>query len=173
MARSTKTKHVLNLVGAEPVKKSAPQKSVPMKPAASEKVEKAPPVPKIVEELEQQHLHEPVSQEEAVREEIPEEPVQEEAPAPVTEEKESAYKPIITAIVCELINQELGSVAERFHLPLTDGNLWELTKAALEEVRPEFSADSDDREEKLERLRPLVIGSMAKAAIKISAKGRK
>lgn len=189
MARSTKTKHVLDLVGAEPVKKS-------QKPAPAEKVEKAPPVPKIVEtvisEAQQQKHEPPVLRKEpeahevheaheqpeqtAPQEEVQEPaeaPAQEEPPAPAAEERETFHKPIITAIVCELINQELGSVAERFHLPLTDKNLWELTKAALEEVRPEFSADSDDREEKLERLRPRVIGVMAKAAIKLSAKGRK
>lgn len=210
MARSTKTKHVLDLVGAEPVKKPAAPKS-----PAAEKVEKAPPVPKIVETLEQQQQHqEPPAQQKKVPQEAPiheaparetlvrettvETPVQEnpvqgnpvqEAPAqampaqampaqkispvPPAEEREPVHKPMITAIVCELINQELGSVAERFHLSLTDANLWALTRAALEEVRPEFSADSDDREEKLERLRPLVIGAMAKVAIKLSAKGRK
>ena len=180
MARSTKTKHVMDLVGAEPVKK--------VKPAPAEKGEKAPPVPKIVEavisEAQQQEL--PVPQEEAVQEtsqkqtsqkqppqeEVREEPAEERAPVPAAEEKEPAHKPRITAIVCELVNQELGSVAERFHLSLTDANLWALTRAALEEVRPEFSADSEETKEKLERLRPRVIGAMTKVAIKIAAKDR-
>ena len=204
MARSTKTKHVMDLVGAEPVKKPAAPKSL-----HAEKVEKTPPVPKIVETIEQQQ-EQPVRQEETRQELIQETPAQsapvQEAPAQVApaqampaqaahvqaahvqeasaqeaaapqspaEEKEPVrlHKPMITAIVCELINQELGSVAERFHLNLTDANLWALTRAALEEVRPEFSADSDDREEKLERLRPQVIGAMAKVAIKIAAKKR-
>ena len=162
MARSTKTKHVLDLVG-ETKKKPTP------KPMASEKAEKAPPVPKIVEEV----ISEAQQQEPPAPEEEPVQELQEEAPAPAAEEeKEPVHKPIITAIVCELINQELGSVAERFHLPLTDANLWELTKAALEEVRPEFSADSDSTKEKLERLRPRVISVMTKAAIKIAAKKR-
>ena len=171
MARSAKTKHVLNLVGAEPVKKPLP----PPKPVVAEKVEKIPPAPKIAEtEAEQQQISaaaEETAREEAVQEELPqEEPAQEDKP--VQEEKEPVHKPMITAIVCELINQELGSVAERFHLQLTDGNLWALTRAALEEVRPEFSADSEDRKEKLERLRPQVIGAMAKVAIKLAAKDR-
>ena len=145
----------MDLVGTERKKPRVP------KPLPAEKVEKTPPVPKIVETVIEEN--EPV-QEEAV---VMEEP-------PVQEEKEPVvHKPVITAIVCELINQELGSVAERFHLKLTDNNLWVLTRAALEEVRPEFAADDEDREEKLERLRPLVIGAMAKVAIKIAAKDRK
>ena len=166
MARSTKTKHVMNLVGAEPVKK--PMR--PPKSAPAEKVEKTPPVPKEVEPLEPEV-------EEKKPETKPVEPMEEAvheepAPEPVQEEREPAHKAKITAIVCELINQELGSVAERFHLKLTDSNLWVLTRAALEEVRPEFAADSEDREEKLERLRPQVIGAMAKVAIKLAAKDR-
>ena len=160
MARSTKTKHVMDLVGAEPVKK--PMR--PPKPVPAEKVEKAPPVPKPVEaEVAETKPAEP-------EKEVHEAPTPE--PEPVHEEREPVHKARITAIVCELINQELGSVAERFHLKLTDSNLWVLTRAALEEVRPEFAAEDGDREEKLERLRPQVIGAMAKAAIKISAKGR-
>ena len=168
MARSTKTKHVMDLVGAEAKKKPAP------KPLPAEKVEKAPLVPKIVEAVisEPQPEPEPPVQEELQEEAVQEEAVKEEAPVSEPEKREPVHKPMITAIVCELINQELGSVAERFHLSLTDGNLWALTRAALEEVRPEFSADSDDREEKLERLRPQVIGAMAKVAIKMAAKGR-
>lgn len=191
MARSTKTKHVMDLVGTEAKKKPTP------KPTPAEKVEKAPPVPKIVETLEQQHQEQTVRQEETSQkvqeapaqavtaQEAAAQAVSHDAPQTVSqtvsvrtavpaEENEPfrPHKPMITAIVCELINQELGSVAERFHLSLTDANLWALTRAALEEVRPEFSADSDDREEKLERLRPQVIGAMAKVAIKIASKKR-
>lgn len=167
MARSTKTKHVMNLVGADTVKK--PHANTP-KPAPAEK---APTVPKIVEAVISEAQYEPPPQEKAVQEEaVRKEAVQEQAPPPA-EEKEPVHKPKVTAIVCELINQELGSVAERFRLSLTDSNLWALTRAALEEVRPEFSADSGETEEKLERLRPQVIGAMAKAAIKLSAGGRK
>ena len=160
MARSAKTKHVMNLVGAEPVKKPMP----PPKPIPAEKVEKTPPMPKEAEPAEPEVIEETKPAEETAHEEP--------APEPVQEEKEPVHKPLITAIVCELINQELGSVAERFHLKLTDSNLWLLTKAALEEVRPEFAADSEDREKKLERLRPQVIGAMAKVAIKLAAKDR-
>ena len=168
MARSTKTKHVMNLVGAEPVKKPKP----PPKPIPAEKVEKTPPVPPIHEPVQPEVIEETKPAEEAVRA-VQEYPTP--APEPVQEEREPEpiHKAKITAIVCELINQELGSVAERFHLRLTDSNLWVLTKAALEEVRPEFAADSEDREEKLERLRPQVIGAMAKVAIKLAAKDRK
>ena len=181
MARSTKTKHVMDLVGTEPKKKP--------KPLPAEKVEKTPLVPKIVEAVMSEPRfieavmpepktveavipETPVQQEETQEESLQEEAVQEEAPAPEPEKKEPVHKPMITAIVCELINQELGSVAERFHLSLTDKNLWELTRAALEEVRPEFSADSEDREKKLEKLRPKVIAAMTKAAIKAAAKDR-
>ena len=168
MARSTKTKHVMNLVGAEPVKKPLP----PPKPMHAEKVEKIPPVLPVHEPVEPE-IAEETKPAEPVEEAVHEEPGAETAPEPVHEEKEPAvHKPLITAIVCELINQELGSVAERFRLRLTDSNLWLLTRAALEEVRPEFAADSDDREEKLERLRPQVIGAMAKVAIKLAAKDR-
>ena len=169
MGRSTKTKHVMNLVGAEPVKRPAP----PPKP--EERDEIIPPVLKI---LEPEIISEPeIAEQEETAPAEPVEAVQEEPPAAHEDEEQEpeppVYKPKITAIVCELINQELGSVAERFHLNLTDSNLWELTRAALQEVRPEFSADIEETEEKLERLRPQVIGAMAKTAIKLSAKDRK
>lgn len=190
MARSTKTKHVMDLVGAEAKKKPT------HKPTPAEKVEKTPPVPKIVEaviseaqqsalreEAPQKAVHETSAQTAPVQDTPAQETTEQKeaaaqaesvqaAPEPAAEERDPFHKPIITAIVCELINQELGSVAERFHLSLTDANLWALTRAALEEVRPEFSADSEDREEKLERLRPMVIGAMAKVAIKIASKKR-
>ena len=166
MGRSTKTKHVMNLVGAEPVKRPAP----PPKP--EERDEIIPPVLKI---LEPEIISDPeIAEQEEPAPAEPVEAAQEEPPAAHEDEEQEphVYKPKITAIVCELINQELGSVAERFHLKLTDSNLWVLTRAALEEVRPEFAADSEDREEKLERLRPQVIGAMAKVAIKLAAKDR-
>ena len=167
MGRSTKTKHVMNLVGAEPVKRPAP----PPKP--EERDEIIPPVLKI---LEPEIISEPeIAEQEEPAPAEPVEAAQEEPPAAHEDEEQEphVYKPKITAIVCELINQELGSVAERFHLNLTDNNLWELTRAALQEVRPEFSADIEETEEKLERLRPQVIAVMTKTAIKLSAKGRK
>ena len=155
----------MNLVGANPVKKPSVR---PVKPVVVERIDKAPNVPKV---LESHEIPQPPSQPapQAATQVTPDQQtdaVQEKPP--VAEEN----VPKITAIVCELINQELGSVADRFHLNLTDSNLWELTKAALEDVRPEFSADSMETEKKLERLRPQVIAAMAKAAIKLSAKGR-
>lgn len=160
MARSAKTKHVMNLVGVGPIKKPAVH---PAKPASAEITDKAPNVPKVLEPHEApQTVPKPVPQA-AIQVVVQENP-------PATEE--NGTKPKITAIVCELINQELASVAQRFRLKPTDSNLWELTRAALEDVRPEFSADSSETEEKLERLRPQVIAAMTKAAIKVSAKGR-
>ena len=173
MARSTKTKHVMNLVGAEPVKKPMrPPKAVASATAQApaEKVEKTPSVSPVHEPV--QPLEPEITEEKKPVEPAEETAHEEPAPEPVQEEREPVHKARITAIVCELINQELGSVAERFHLKLTDSNLWVLTRAALEEVRPEFAADSEDREEKLERLRPQVIGAMAKVAIKLAAKDR-
>lgn len=178
MARSTKTKHVMSLVGAEPVKKTAhPPKPAekplpPMPPLSptSGAPEEAKPEPSAAKAEALPEIkeapHEEEQTEQAVGETLPVEPEPTPEPEPVQD------RPRITAVVCELINQELASVAERFHLSLTDGNLWELTKAALEEVRPEFAADSEELEEKCERLRPKVIKAMTKAAIKVSAKGR-
>ena len=156
----------MNLVGAEPVKRPAP----PPKPEERDEI-----IPPVLKTLEPEIMSEPemTEQEEPAADAEPVEKSQEEPPAAYKEPEPPVHKPKITAIVCELINQELGSVAERFHLNLTDSNLWELTRAALQEVRPEFSADSEDTEEKLERLRPSVIGAMAKTAIKLSAKDRK
>ena len=82
-------------------------------------------------------------------------------------------KDAITAIVLELINQELDAIVKRFHIAPTDSNLWQLTKAALEAVRPEFSLNGEDYEEKCGRLRQKVILEMTKAAIGISKTNRK
>ena len=141
----------MNLVGAKPVKKSPAH---PAKPASAERIE-APNVPRdLIPRRMSQAPTQPAPEQKA-------DVVQEKTA--VAEEKE----PKITAIVCELINQELSSVAKRFRLKLTDNNLWELTKAALEDVRPEFSSDSKETEKKLERLRPQVIAAMTKAEIKV------
>ena len=169
MARSTKTKHVMDLVGAEPVKKTA----YPPKPA--EKPEKPVPPPVTIPAEVKEEL--PPADLTDTQETVPEEPEAEEQKVGEVQPEEPKPEPVrnpprITAVVCELINQELLNVAERFSLSLTDSNLWELTRSALEEVRPEFAVDRDDLAEKLERLRPKVIKAMTKAAIKISAKGR-
>lgn len=173
MARSAKTKHVMNLVSA----KKPPVH--PAKPSSAEMTRRTPNVPRVLEYREvpqaQPAQAQPVPQGEAqvmskTASSQKADSVQEKPP--VAEENEPVTKNKITAIVCELINQELGSVAERFRLKPTDSNLWELTKAALEDVRPEFSADGKETEKKLERLRPQVIAAMAKAAIKVSSKSR-
>lgn len=81
------------------------------------------------------------------------------------EKKESKR---ITAIVPVLINQELEAIVERFKIEPTDSNLWQLTKAALETIRPEFSLNEQEYEEKCSKLRQRVILEMTKAAIKLS-----
>lgn len=79
----------------------------------------------------------------------------------------------ITAVVPELINQELDAIVKRFHITPSDNNLWQLTKAVLESVRPEFSLNEEDYREKCGRLRQKVILEMTKAAIKVSKNNRK
>lgn len=74
----------------------------------------------------------------------------------------------ITAIVPDLINQELEAIVDRFKIEPTDSNLWQLTKAALETIRPEFSLNEQEYEEKCSKLRQKVILEMTKAAIKLS-----
>lgn len=74
----------------------------------------------------------------------------------------------ITAIVPELINQELETVVNRFKINPDDGSLWKLTRAALEAIRPEYSHTPEEYAEKCDRLRQRVILEMTKAAIKLS-----
>lgn len=74
----------------------------------------------------------------------------------------------ITAIVPDLVNQELEAIVERFKIEPTDSNLWQLTKAAMETIRPEYSLNEQEYEEKCLKLRQKVILEMTKAAIKIS-----
>lgn len=74
----------------------------------------------------------------------------------------------ITAVVLQLINQELEEIVKRFNIEPNDNNLWQLTKAALEKVRPEFSLNSRQYEEKCDKLRQQVILEMTKKAIKLS-----
>lgn len=121
MARTAKTKHVMDLVGSRP----------------------AGSVPPAVREIEA------------------------DAAAP-SDNKQWGVK----AVVTEVINQELWSVAERFHIELTDSNLWELTKAVIEEVRPSFAFSEEEMEEKSGKIRGQVIKVMTKTAIKISADSR-
>lgn len=74
----------------------------------------------------------------------------------------------ITAIVPELINEELETVVNRFKISTDDGSLWKLTRAALEAIRPEYSRNPEEYDEKCGRLRQKVILEMTKAAIKLS-----
>ena len=89
------------------------------------------------------------------------------------EPAEDIRKNAITAIIPELINQELEAITKRFHITPTDSNLWQLTKEALETIRPEFSRNAEEYEEKCGRLRQRVILEMTKAAIRISKSSRK
>ncbi len=81
------------------------------------------------------------------------------------EKKESKR---ITAIVPDLVNQELEAIVDRFKIEPTDSNLWQLTKAAMETIRPEFALNEQEYEEKCSKLRQKVILEMTKAAIRIS-----
>lgn len=74
----------------------------------------------------------------------------------------------ITAIVPELINEELEAVVNRFNISPDDGSLWKLTRAALEAIRPEYSHNPEEYAEKCGRLRQKVILEMTKAAIRLS-----
>lgn len=161
MARSAKTKHVLDLVGSDSSKKA-------LSPSLQEPQVKTPPplrhlpIPGIAEEMSEltelsreEHNAQPYS-----------EPKREEA-AEQTPERG------ITVIVAELINQELEKVVTRFNLAPTDSNLWELTRSAIETIRPEFSRNEEEYLEKCERLRPRVIKEMTKASVKLAAKDKK
>lgn len=151
MARTAKTKHVLNLVGASPVKKKIP-------PQLQEIRQKQPP------------LREAPQPEKQAEEKLKLEAETAEIPDIKEETVFEAPKPKITVIVTELINQELWTVLDRFNLPPTDSNLWELTRTAIEGIRPEFSRNEEEYREKTERLRPRVINEMTKAAIKLMGK---
>lgn len=85
-----------------------------------------------------------------------------------TENQKKSVKQGITAVVPDLVNQELGAIVRRFNISPTDSNLWQLTKSALETIRPEFSLNAYEYEEKCSKLRQRVILEMTKAAIKLS-----
>ncbi len=172
MARTAKTKHVMDLVS------SGSKKPAVQKPSQISTAPQGEPMPAPVltrpaaltslQELQKlnelQELKKAIS---AVESELPE---SDKAEFLQEEEKEEypAEKPKITAVVLELINQELEAVVERFKIEPTDNNLWELTRAVLECIRPEFAVNGEELKEKSDRLRPRVISEMAKTAIKIS-----
>lgn len=89
-----------------------------------------------------------------------------------TEEEKPERGTRITAIVPELINEELEAVVDRFKITASDSNLWKLTRAALEAIRPEYSHNPEEYAEKCSRLRQRVILEMTKAAIKLSKENR-
>lgn len=161
MARSAKTRHVLDLVGSDSSKKA-------LSPSLQEPQGKTPPqlrhfpIPGIAEEMSELT--------ELSREDYNAKPQSE----PKREEAaEQTPERGITVIVAELINQELEKVVTRFNLAPTDSNLWELTRSAIETIRPEFSRNEEEYLEKCERLRPRVIKEMTKAAVKLAAKDKK
>lgn len=84
---------------------------------------------------------------------------------PTKSENEQLDK--IIAIVPKLINDELETVVRRFKIKPTDENLWKITRAPLESVRPEYSQNFEEYKEKSDKLRKKVILEMTKAAIKL------
>lgn len=175
MARSAKTTHVLSLVGEKSKKNSPTDGSKRATPSAA-----VNPVLFAIEGSEKEAAVQLNSLHEQVKE--PTETAHSEAEGEGEREYgDNAEKvppqPVgrngITAIVPELINQELKSIVERFHIEPNDNNLWRLTKAALETIRPEFSHNSAECEEKCSELRQKVILEMTKAAIKLSKESRK
>lgn len=158
MSRSAKTKHVLDLVGSGSTKRTV---SPSLQEALSKEPSKEKPqVPTFAEEM-SEITGRPV-EDFRLKENSP--PPKDEPPPP---------KQGITSIVAELINQELNEVVSRFNLIPTDSNLWELTRSAIETVRPEFSRNAEEYVEKCERLRPKVIKEMTKAAIRVAAWDKK
>lgn len=171
MARTAKTNHVLSLVGEK--SKKAPSgnsansrkeeiPSVIVNPALfpfeNEKKEKDPQLPQQTAQTAEpkEELSEPDCQR------------QSEEALPQLQSGDG-----ITAIVPELINQELKTIVERFNIEPDDNNLWRLTKAALETIRPEFSHNRQEYEKKCEELRQKVILEMTREAIKLSKDSRK
>lgn len=176
MARTAKTKHVMDLVSSgskkPAVQKPSPVSTAPQGEPMPSPVLTRPSTLTSLQELQKlnelQELKKAIS---AVESELPENNKAEFLEQEEDQEEkaeEPAQKPKITAVVLELINQELESVVERFKIEPTDNNLWDLTRAVLECIRPEFAITGEELKEKSERLRPRVISEMAKTAIKIS-----
>lgn len=179
MSRSTKTSHVMSLVGKEQKRGGKPfQKPYPNEPAV-EKSETAvmnPTLQAIISDQENNVRYEAdtdlpnaVDGEEEASSPRDENTDIKEA-AEKTEKAEKGAK--ITAIVPELINEELETVVNRFKIEPCDSNLWKLTRAALEAVRPEYSHNTEEYSEKCNRLRQKVILEMTKAAIRLSKENR-
>ncbi|MCM1297963.1 MAG: hypothetical protein NC203_01225 [Firmicutes bacterium] len=187
MSRTAKTKHVMNLMGSGTAKKVNPtlqehalpqRQPVQAEPAASpvshapltslqelQKLQELEELKEAIAAVESELIAEPKEAEEPIAAEPPSE-------APTPEVKPQQKKPQITAVVLELINEELESVVKRFKLEPVDNNLWELTRAVLESVRPEFSLSEEEYAEKSDRLRSRVISEMTKTAIKIAKRDK-
>ena len=180
MSRSAKTKHVLDLVGSESVKKPLPSTlRDPSAAAGMGSILKKPSSPRERAELDIEAIFRGVSPgAESQKTDIFTEEgavlnppnTNASVPAPPEAQKQRGG---ITVIVTELINQELKTVVERFNLTPSDSNLWELTRSAIETIRPEFSRNEKEYYEKCEKLRPRVIKEMTKAAIRVMAKEKK
>lgn len=180
MSRSAKTKHVLDLVGSESVKKPVPSAlREPSGMAAGHgSILQKPPSPRERAELDIEAIFrgnspeaEPETNDASAKKGAVLNPPG--APEPPEEPEKPKAREGITVIVTELINQELKTVVERFNLTPSDSNLWELTRSAIETIRPEFSRNEKEYIEKCEKLRPRVIKEMTKAAIKVMAKEKK
>lgn len=166
MSRSAKTNHVMSLVGKE--QKTAPkpaQRAITNKPPGiiREPEIKNPALHAIIAEQENELRSQDAETVRAEEKTAPQGPAV-SAHTDSLPEKGSR----ITAIVPELINEELETVVNRFKIDPDDGNLWKLTRAALEAIRPEYSHDPGEYAEKCDRLRQKVILEMTKAAIKLS-----
>lgn len=186
MSRTAKTKHVMDLVGTSAIKKPNPtlqQEHNQKPPVQGEPMVSAVPHAPLTSLQELQKLQELEELKEAiaaVETELTAEPVKteksaaaEEKPKPTPAETVSYRKKSqIKAVVLELINEEMEAVVVRFKIPATDKNLWELTRAVIESVRPEFSQSEAEYKEKSDRLRPRVISEMAKTAIKIAKRDK-
>lgn len=173
MSRSAKTKHVLDLVGSGSAKKQPVSRSL-REPTATPSILQRPKN-NTAEAIEEEETEPKAETEEVDLESTPvTEPEQRsEAENDIPEKSVPRAGERMTAIVTELINQELETVVRRFNLTPTDSNLWELTRSAIETIRPEFSRDEEEYREKCEKLRPRVIKEMTRAAIKAAAKEKK
>ncbi len=167
MSRSAKTNHVMSLVGKEN-KTEAKSDRKPfvnkLSGAAAETGIKNPALQAIISEQEQELRSKAKGNspsEENISSQVLNVPNAETVDRPQRGSK-------ITAIVPELINEELETVVNRFKIDPDDGNLWNLTRAALEAVRPEYSHSPEEYSEKCDRLRQKVILEMTKAAIRLS-----
>ena len=175
MPRSAKTKHVLDLVGSESVKKPLPstlrEPSI-LRETPAQETQSPPNTDKIPPKT--NFSYEDVEMDiEAIFNRIDSESRSAEESPKNTKDAPIKQREGITVIVTELINQEIKTVVERFNLTPSDSNLWELTRTVIENIRPEFSRNEEEYFEKCEKLRPRVIKEMTRAAVRVAAKEKK